>query len=110
MPRPKANLVVLDPGSGKARPGGFVTIYRANTLDLAALFADDDVTSVANPIQANGLGQVSVRLNPGLYDVSMTWDGAQPTVVEDITVITGEIVITSPGALFSATAAAVATA
>jgi hypothetical protein len=99
MARPKANLVVLDPGSGKARPGAFVTIYRANTLDLAALFADDDVTSVANPIQANGLGQVSVRLNPGLYDVSMTWDGAQPTVVEDITVITGEVVITSPGDL-----------
>jgi hypothetical protein len=97
--RPKANLVILDPGSGKARPGAFVTIYRANTLDKAALFADDDLTTIGNPVQANGLGQVAVRLNPGLYDVSMIWDGAMPTVVEDVTVLQSEVVITSPGDL-----------
>lgn len=99
MPRPKANLVVLDPGSGKARPGAFVTIYNANTLDKAALYADDDLAPVGNPVQANGLGQVAVRLNPGLYDVSMTWDGALPTVVEDVGVFTSEAVIVAPGDL-----------
>ena len=84
MARVKVNYVVLDPGSGKARPGAHVTFYDANTLTKTTLYADDDVTTVANPVQANGLGQVSVRVNPGLYDISMTWDGAQPTVVEDV--------------------------
>jgi hypothetical protein len=98
--RPKVNLVVLDPGSGKARPGAWVTIYGANTLDKATLYADDDVATIANPVQANGLGQVAVRIAPGTYDVSMTWDGAAPTVVEDVLAWTPEaVVITSPGDL-----------
>ena len=33
--RPKLNFVVLDPGSGKARPGAFVTMYASNTLEKA---------------------------------------------------------------------------
>lgn len=98
MPRPKANVVVLDPGSGKARPGAWVTFYDANTLTKTTLYADDDISTLANPVQANGLGQVAVRLNPGLYDVSMTWDGAQPTVVEDVLAWTPETaVLTNPG-------------
>jgi hypothetical protein len=100
MARPKANLVVLDPGSGKARPGAWVTIYFANTLNKPVLYADDDVSEIANPVQANGLGQVAVRLNPGLYDVSMTWDGAIPTIVEDVLAWTPETAsLTSPGDL-----------
>jgi hypothetical protein len=100
MLRPKVNLVVLDPGSGKARPGALVTFYRANTLDLSALYADDDVTGITNPVQANGLGQVAVRLDTGVYDISMTWDGAQPTVVEDVVAWSPSAdVITSPGDL-----------
>jgi hypothetical protein len=97
MARPKANLVVLDPGSGKARPGAYVTLYLANTLTKAALYADDDVSTLPNPVQANGLGQIAARVEPGLYDISMTWDGAQPTVVEDVNVLPTEIVITTPG-------------
>jgi len=85
--RPKANLVVLDPGSGKARPGAMVSIYQANTTTFAALYADDDVSVLPNPIAANGLGQVSVRLAQGTYDVSMTFEGALPNVVEDVSVI-----------------------
>jgi hypothetical protein len=100
MPRPKANFVVLDPGSGRARPGAWVTFYLANTLEKAPLYADDDLASIGNPVQANGLGQVAVRVEPGLYDVSMSWDGAQPTVVEDVLLWTPEgAVITQPGDL-----------
>jgi hypothetical protein len=98
--RPKVNLVVLDPGSGKARPGAWVTFYTANTFTPAPLFADDDVTGITNPVQANGLGQVAVRVAPGTYDVSMTWDGAAPTIVEDVLAWSPEaVVITSPGDL-----------
>jgi hypothetical protein len=98
MARPKANITVLDPGSGKARPGAWVSFYLANTSTLAQLYADDDVSSLANPVQANQLGQVAVRVNPGLYDISMTWDGAQPTVVEDVLAYTPEgAVLQSPG-------------
>jgi hypothetical protein len=100
MLRPKVNLVVLDPGSGRTRPGAWVTFYKANTLDLSALYADDDVTGIANPVQANGLGQVAVRVDTGTYDISMTWDGAQPTVVEDVLAWSpSAAVITSPGDL-----------
>jgi hypothetical protein len=98
--RPKVNLVVLDPGSGRARPGAWVTFYHSNTLDKPTLYADDDVATVMNPVQANGLGQVAVRVESGTYDVSMTFDGALPTVVEDVLAWTPEAdVITSPGDL-----------
>jgi hypothetical protein len=98
--RPKVNLVVLDPGSGKARPGAWVTFYNSNTLDKPTLYADDDVGTITNPVQANGLGQVAVRIPTGTYDVSMTWDGASPTVVEDVLAWSPEAaVITSPGDL-----------
>ena len=100
MARPKLNVVVLDPGSGKARPGAWVTFYFANTLTPTTLYADDDVSTLANPVQANQLGQVAVRVSPGLYDISMTWDGAQPTVVEDILAYTPETaVLTTAGDL-----------
>jgi hypothetical protein len=100
MPRPKLNFVVLDPGSGKARPGALVTIYAANTLSKATLYADDDVTQIANPVQANGLGQVAMRVGTGVYDVSMVWDGAQPTVVEDVLAWTpAESVLSAKGDL-----------
>jgi hypothetical protein len=93
-------LVVIDPASGRARPLAWVTIYPSNTLTLAPLYADDDVSAIANPVQANELGQVAVRVNPGTYDVSMTWDGAQPTVVEDVLAWTPEAaVLTTPGDL-----------
>lgn len=98
--RPKLNFVVNDPASGKARPGAWVTIYDANTVTKVPLYADDDVTSLANPVQANALGQVAFRVAPGIYDVSMTWDGAVPTVVEDVVAWTPEAaVMTSPGDL-----------
>jgi len=98
--RPKFNFVVIDPGSGKARPGAWVTVYGSNTLDKATLYADDDVTTLANPVQANGLGQVAVRVAPGIYDISMSWDGAQPTVVEDVLAWTPEgAILSAPGDL-----------
>jgi hypothetical protein len=98
--RPKLNFTILDPGSGKARPGAWVTFYGANTLVKTTLYADDDVSTLANPVQANGLGQVAVRVDPGIYDVSMSWDGAQPTVVEDVLAWTPEAaVISDPGDL-----------
>jgi hypothetical protein len=100
MPRPKLNFAVLDPGSGRAQPGAWVSIYVANTLTLTTLWADDDVSTLANPVQANQLGQVAMRVNPGVYDVSMSWDGAQPTVVEDVLAWTPEAaVLTTPGDL-----------
>jgi hypothetical protein len=90
----------LDPGSGRAQPGAWVSIYLANTLTLATLWADDDVSTLANPVQANQLGQVAMRVNPGVYDVSMSWDGAQPTIVEDVLAWTPEAaVLTTPGDL-----------
>jgi hypothetical protein len=96
--RPKLNLVVIDPSSGRPRPLAWVTIYPSNTLTLATLYADDDVTTIAQPVQANELGQVAVRVNPGIYDVSMTWDGQPPTVVEDVLAWTPEAaVLTTPG-------------
>jgi hypothetical protein len=98
--RPKLNFVVLDPSSGRAQPGAWVSIYLANTLTLTTLWADDDVSTLANPVQANQLGQVAMRVNPGVYDVSMVWDGATPTVVEDVLAWTPETaIITSPGDL-----------
>jgi hypothetical protein len=98
--RPKLNLTVLDPGSGRARPGAWVSVYLANTLTLTTLWADDDVSTMANPVQANQLGQVAMRVNPGVYDISMSWDGAQPTVIEDVLAWTPEAaVITEPGDL-----------
>jgi hypothetical protein len=94
------NLTVLDPGSGRAQPGAWVTIYAANTLILTTLYADDDVSTLANPVQANQLGQVAMRVNPGVYDISMSWDGAQPTIVEDVLAWTPEgAVLTTPGDL-----------
>jgi hypothetical protein len=100
MARPKLNFTVLDPGSGRAQPGAWVSLYLANTLTLATLYADDDVSTLANPVQANQLGQVAMRVNPGVYDVSMTWDGAQPTIVEDVLAWTPEgAVLTTPGDL-----------
>jgi hypothetical protein len=105
MARPKLNLVVLDPGSGRAQPGAWVSVYLANTLTLATLYADDDVSTLANPVQANQLGQVAMRVNPGVYDVSMSWDGAQPTIVEDVLAWTPEgAVLTTPGDLLVGTA------
>jgi hypothetical protein len=104
--RPKFNFAVLDPGSGRAQPGAWVSVYLANTLTLATLYADDDVSTLANPVQANQLGQVAMRVNPGIYDVSMVWDGAQPTVVEDVLAWTPEAaVLTTPGDLLVGTAA-----
>jgi hypothetical protein len=104
MPRPKMNLVALDPGSGRAQPGAWVSVYLANTLTLTTLWADDDVSTLANPVQANQLGQVAMRVNPGVYDISMTWDGAQPTVVEDVLAWTPEsAVLTTPGDLLVGT-------
>jgi hypothetical protein len=98
MPRPKANLVILDPGSGRARPDAWVTIYLANTQSLAPLYADDDVTTIPNPVQANGLGQVAVRMNPGIYDISMTWDGTAAVLVEDVVLWTPDLAhIIAPG-------------
>jgi hypothetical protein len=77
-----------------------VTTYLANTLTPATLYADDDVSTMANPVQANALGQVAYRVNPGLYDISMSWDGAQPTVVEDVLAWTPEAaVLQQPGDL-----------
>jgi hypothetical protein len=100
VPRPKLNLTVLDPGSGRAQPGAWVSIYLANTLTLTTLWADDDVSTLANPVQANQLGQVAMRVNPGVYDISMAWDGAQPTIVEDVLAWTPEgAVLTTPGDL-----------
>lgn len=100
MPRPKLNLVVIDPASGRARPGSYVSIYWANTLSLASLYADDDVTSLPNPIQADSLGMVVCRVNPGIYDIQMTWEGAVPTIVEDVLAWTPEVaVIVAPGDL-----------
>jgi len=100
MFRPKLNLVVIDPASGRSRPGAFVTIYWANTLTPAPLFADDDATPLTNPLQADGLGMVVCRVNPGIYDVQMVWEGALPTVVEDILAWTPEAaVIVNPGDL-----------
>jgi hypothetical protein len=90
MPRPKLNFTVLDHSSGRSQPGAWVSIYFANSLTPATLWADDDVSTLPNPVQANQLGQVAMRVNPGLYDVSMTWDGAQPTVVEDVLAWTPE--------------------
>jgi hypothetical protein len=96
--RPKLNLVVVDPASGRPRPLAWVTIYPSNTLTLATLYADDDVTTIAQPVQANELGQVAVRVNPGTYDVSMTWDGQPPTVVEDVLAWTPEgAALSAPG-------------
>jgi hypothetical protein len=104
--RPKFNFAVLDPGSGRAQPGAWVSVYLANTLTLATLYADDDVSTLANPVQANQLGQVAMRVNPGVYDVSMSWDGAQPTIVEDVLAWTPEgAVLTTPGDLLVGTAA-----
>jgi hypothetical protein len=104
MPRPKLNLTVLDPGSGRAQPGAWVSVYAANTLILTTLWADDDVATLANPVQANQLGQVAMRVSPGVYDISMTWDGAQPTVVEDVLAWTPEnAVVTAPGDLLVGT-------
>lgn len=97
MPRPKLNLVILDPASGRARPGAWVSIYHANTLTLSPLYSDDDVTGLANPVQANPLGQVAVRVDPGMYDVSATWDGTQPTLVEDVLAWDATAGITAPG-------------
>jgi hypothetical protein len=100
MFRPKLNLVVIDPASGRSRPGAFVTIYWANTQSLAALYADDDVTALANPAQADALGMVVARVNPGIYDIAMTWEGAVPTIVEDVLAWTPEAaVIVEPGDL-----------
>lgn len=100
MFRPKLNLVVIDPASGRSRPGAFVTIYWANTLSLAPLYADDDVTALANPAQADALGMVVARVNPGIYDISMTWEGAVPTIVEDVLAWTPEAaVLVEPGDL-----------
>jgi hypothetical protein len=100
MARPKFNFTVLDPGSGRSQPGAWVSIYAANTLTLTTLYADDDVSPLANPVQANQLGQVAMRVNPGVYDVSMSWDGAQPTVIEDVLAWTPEAaVLTTPGDL-----------
>jgi hypothetical protein len=84
MLRPKLNLVIQDPASGRARPGAWVSVYRANTFTFAPLFADDDVTALGNPVQANNLGQVAVRVPLGVYDISATWDGSVPTVIEDV--------------------------
>jgi hypothetical protein len=106
--KPKLNLVVLDPGSGKARPGASVSIFQANTTTLAALYADDDVTVVTNPVIANGLGQVSVRVATGLYDVSMQFDGNPASVVEDVAAMqptdagggmtqSGDLIVGGPG-------------
>jgi len=98
MARPKLNLVVLDPASGRARPGAWVTIFWSNTLSLAPLYADDDATALPNPLQADGLGMAICRVNPGIYDVSMTWEGALPTVVEDVLAWTPEAaVLVEPG-------------
>jgi hypothetical protein len=89
---------VIDPASGRTRPLAWVTIYPSNTLTLATLYADDDVTTIAQPVQANELGQVAVRVNPGTYDVSMTWDGQPPTVVEDVLAWTPEAsALVNPG-------------
>jgi hypothetical protein len=52
MLRPKLNLVIQDPNSGRARPGALVSIYLANTFSLSPLYADDDVTPVPNPVTA----------------------------------------------------------
>lgn len=100
MLRPKLNLVIQDPASGRARPGAWVSIFVANTRDIAALFADDDATGLQNPLQANGLGQLAVRIAPGIYDVEATWDGTQPTLIEDVLAWTpAETVLTTPGDL-----------
>src|SRR4030095_12946142 len=105
MPRPKLNLTVLDPGSGRAQPGAWVSVYAANTLILTTLWADDDISTMANPVQANQLGQVAMRVSPGIYDISMSWDGAQPTIVEDVLAWTPEgSVVTAPGDLLVGTA------
>jgi hypothetical protein len=96
--RPKLNFVVMDPGSGRARPGAWVTFYKANTLEKIWLWDDADTSTLTNPVQANALGQVAVRVDPGIYDISMSWDGAQPTVVEDVLAWTPEAaVISHPG-------------
>src|SRR5262245_38206120 len=100
MPRPKINLVIEDPASGRARPGAWTTFYLANTVTLATLYADDDVSTLMNPVQANALGQVAVRVDPGLYDVLASWDGTQPTMVEDILAWVPEgAVLSAPGDL-----------
>jgi len=105
MLRPKLNLVIQDPSSGRARPGAWVSIYLANTFALAPCYADDDVTTIGNPIQANALGQVAVRVPIGLYDVSATYDGTTPVTIEDVVAWTpddttvqepGEIIVGGP--------------
>ena len=97
MARPKMNCVILDPGSGKARPGAYVTVYLANTLTKATLYADDDVSTVQSDPgeRARAGGGAS---GSGVYDISMIWDGAQPTVVEDVLAWTPvEALMTEPG-------------
>jgi hypothetical protein len=97
MLRPKLNLVIQDPASGRARPGAWVSVYTANTFAFAPLFADDDVTHVGNPIQANNLGQVAFRVPVGVYDVSATWDGSAPSIIEDVVAWTPGVVPENPG-------------
>jgi hypothetical protein len=100
MLRPKLNLTIHEPGSGRTRPGALVTVYHANTITLATLYADDDVTVLANPIQADGLGEVTFRVAAGPYDISASWNGSQPKVTQDvIALIPYPTVIVSQGDL-----------
>jgi len=71
----KRTVVALDPGTGKARPNALITVFNAGTLSTASLFADNEVTSLSNPLVTDLAGRTSFKAADGEYDIQVSGAG-----------------------------------
>ena len=80
----KRHVSILDPNTGQARPGVFVTVKDSVTLALASLFADDEVVVLPNPLTTDATGTVAFKAPDGEYDLTVSGPGMIPRTVTKV--------------------------
>lgn len=70
--------------AGVPRPGAAVTIYQPDTTTLATLYTDrTKTTTTANPTSADAVGNLTLWLEPGSYDMFVSGRTVRITIQPD---------------------------
>lgn len=70
--------------NGTAVSGAYILVLQHGTSTPATLYSDDGVTSKANPVVTDGLGQFWFYAADGRYDLQISGAGSTPLTISDI--------------------------
>src|SRR5262245_12477399 len=74
----KLHVAAVDPATGQARASAQLRVFTAWTFNLAALYADDEVTPLPNPLIADSAGRAAFKVADGEYDIEVSGQGFTP--------------------------------